>query len=419
VKTVKLKQIWTKVIASIKAFFLGIRPAIRRFRKSSGFQRAIPSLIAIGFGLFFGIFTMFLIWLLVVLGVFNVTNAPQFFHGVVRLLAGGFNRGMYSVGNMLYRAAPLILTGLSVGFAFKTGLFNIGAPGQLLFGALTAIIVGVKISMPAPWHWLLCLLAAMIAGGLWGLIVGVLKSFFNVHEVVASIMMNYIAMYFAFWAMETFGLLHQFYDSFSGRWSTAPYTMTLPSSAVLPRGLGNLFGGFNINIGILIAIAAVGIMYVILHKTTLGYQLKAAGFNREASKYAGMNTKRDIVLSMAIAGILAGLAGAIIIMVPDKKMFMDQSTMSSEFMSIGFDGISIALLGLSEPIGIGLAGFFLAYIRQGGDYLELANYMKELADVITSVIIYFSALSIALYQFVLNRKKKKAAALVVAGGEER
>jgi simple sugar transport system permease protein len=183
--------------------------------------------------------------------------------------------------------------------------------------------------------------------------------------------------------------------------------MTLPPSAVLPRGLGDFFGGFNINIGILIAIAAVGVMYVILHKTTLGYQLKAAGFNREASKFAGMNTKRDIILSMAIAGVLAGLAGAIIIMVPDKKMFMDQSTMSSEFMSIGFDGISIALLGLSEPIGIGLAGFFLAYIRQGGDYLELANYMKELADVITSVIIYFSALSVALYQFVQNRKKMK------------
>jgi simple sugar transport system permease protein len=396
-----------------------LRDLWRKIVKSEGIQRAIPSFIAIGFGIGFGILTMAIIWLLVKLNVFNVYNDPQFFHGVARLLAGGFNKGMYSIGNMLHRAAPLILTGLSVGFAFKTGLFNIGAPGQLLFGGLVAIFIGAKVTLPAPWHWMLAMIAGVLAGGLWGLIVGVLKSIFNVHEVVSSIMMNYIAMYFAFWAIEKFDLLYRFYDRITDSFRVANFTLTLPPSAYLPRGLSSVFGGFTLNIGILIAIAAVVVIHIILNKTTLGFQLKAAGYNRDASKYAGMNTKRDIVLSMAIAGMLAGLAGTVMILVPDKKMFMDQPTMMGEFMSIGFDGISIALLGLSEPIGVGLAGLFLAYIRQGGDYIDLAHYMKELADVITSVIIYFSALSIALHQYLMDRKKKKKAALkqVTAGGE--
>lgn len=400
-------------------FMTNLRDLWRKIIKSEGIQRAIPSFIAIGFGIGFGILTMAIIWLLVKLNVFNVYNDPQFFHGVARLLAGGFNKGMYSIGNMLHRAAPLILTGLSVGFAFKTGLFNIGAPGQLLFGGLVAIFIGAKVTLPAPWHWMLAMICGVLAGGLWGLIVGALKSIFNVHEVVSSIMMNYIAMYFAFWAIETFDLLYRFYDRITDSFRIANFTLTLPPSAYLPRGLSTVFGGFTLNIGILIALAAVVVIHIILNKTTLGYQLKAAGYNRDASKYSGMNTKRDIVLSMAISGMLAGLAGTVMILVPDKKMFMDQPTMMGEFMSIGFDGISIALLGLSEPIGVGLAGLFLAYIRQGGDYIDLAHYMKELADVITSVIIYFSALSIALHQYLMDRKKKKKAALkqIPAGGE--
>jgi simple sugar transport system permease protein len=413
-----MKKFLDAVIAFFGRLLQKTRTLSQKALQSPGMKKAIPSFIAIGFGIGFGILTMAIIWLLVKLGVFNVHNDPEFFHGVARLLAGGFNRGMYSIGNMLHRAAPLILTGLSVGFAFKTGLFNIGAPGQLLFGGLVAIFIGAKVTMPAPWHWMLAALAGILAGGLWGMIVGALKSIFNVHEVVSSIMMNYIAMYFAFWAIQTFDLLDRFYDRITDTFRVANFTLTLPPSAYLPRGLSSIFGGFTINIGILIAIAAVVVIHIVLNKTTLGYQLKAAGYNRDASKYAGMNTKRDIVLSMTIAGMLAGLAGTIMILVPDKKMFMDQPTMMGEFMSIGFDGISIALLGLSEPIGVGLAGLFLAYIRQGGEYIDLAHYMKELADVITSVIIYFSALSVALHQFLMDRKKKKAASKQApAGGE--
>ncbi len=381
----KFKNFAAKVWQSIKNLF-----------KPSRYQAAVPSLISIGFGIVFGILTMFVIWLLAVLGVFKTNNMPEFFYGVGVLLAGAFNEGMDSIADMLFAAAPLILAGLSVGFAFKTGLFNIGAPGQIVIGGLTAITIGLKVSLPAPWHWMLALLCGVLAAGIWGLIIGALKALLNVHEVVASIMMNYISIYTAFLIIKGNGMVN----------TQTSQTLQLPASALLPHGEVALFAYYDMNIGIIIAILAVIVMYIILHKTTLGYQLKAVGFNKEASKYAGMNTKRNIMVSMAISGMLAGLAGAILIMVSGKYFQLTKEAMMAEIMSVGFDGISVALLGLSQPIGALFAGLFLAYIRQGGYYLNLANYMAEMADVITAVIIYFSALSTALYAIVKNRKIK-------------
>jgi simple sugar transport system permease protein len=381
----KLKIILAKVWKSFKGLF-----------QMSRYQGAIPSLISIGFGIVFGILTMFIIWILALTKVFNTTNMPEFFYGVAVLLAGGFNEGMDSIGDMLYAAAPLILAGLSVGFAFKTGLFNIGAPGQIVVGGLTAITIGLKITLPAPWHWMLALIAGVIAAGLWGLIIGALKALLNVHEVVASIMMNYISIYTAFLIIKGNNMVN----------TQTSQTLQLPASALLPHGEVALFAYYDMNIGIIIAILAVIILYIVLNKTTLGYQLKAVGFNKDASKYAGMNTKRNIMISMTISGMLAGLAGAILIMVSGKYFQLTKEAMMAEVMSVGFDGISVALLGLSQPVGALFAGLFLSYIRQGGYYLNLANYMAEMADVITAVIIYFSALSTALYALVKNRKIK-------------
>jgi simple sugar transport system permease protein len=381
----KLKIILAKVWKSFKGLF-----------QMSRYQGAIPSLISIGFGIVFGILTMFIIWILALTKVFNTTNMPEFFYGVAVLLAGGFNEGMDSIGDMLYAAAPLILAGLSVGFAFKTGLFNIGAPGQIVVGGLTAITIGLKITLPAPWHWMLALIAGVIAAGLWGLIIGALKALLNVHEVVASIMMNYISIYTAFLIIKGNNMVN----------TQTSQTLQLPASALLPHGEVALFAYYDMNIGIIIAILAVIILYIVLNKTTLGYQLKAVGFNKDASKYAGMNTKLNIMISMTISGMLAGLAGAILIMVSGKYFQLTKEAMMAEVMSVGFDGISVALLGLSQPVGALFAGLFLSYIRQGGYYLNLANYMAEMADVITAVIIYFSALSTALYAIVKNRKIK-------------
>ncbi|HRY78677.1 MAG TPA: hypothetical protein P5154_07935, partial [Candidatus Izemoplasmatales bacterium] len=160
-------ELWDKIkafsVKAAKASWSFIKKAglacgrgLKKFFTGSGFRSAVPSFLSIGLGLVFGILTMFIIWLLVRWKVFDVVNDPKFFLGVTKLLMGGFNQGMYSIGYMLYRAAPLILTGLSVGFAFKTGLFNIGAPGQLVVGSLVALLVGVKVQMAAPWHWMLC-----------------------------------------------------------------------------------------------------------------------------------------------------------------------------------------------------------------------------------------------------------------------
>lgn len=380
-----LKNIAAKVWQSIKGLF-----------KPSRYQTAVPSLVSIGFGLVFGIVTMFIIWLLAVIGVFKTNNIPQFFYGVGVLLAGAFNEGMDSIGDMLFAAAPLILAGLSVGFAFKTGLFNIGAPGQIVIGGLAAITIGLKVSLPAPFHWMLAIFCGIIAAGLWGLIIGALKALLNVHEVVASIMMNYISIYTAFLIIKGNGMVN----------NQTSQTLQLPASALLPHGEVALFSYYDMNIGIIIAILAVIVMYIVLHKTTLGYQLKAVGFNKDASKYAGMNTKRNIMVSMTISGMLAGLAGAILIMVSGKYFQLTKEAMMAEVMSVGFDGISVALLGLSQPVGALFAGLFLAFIRQGGYYLNLANYMAEMADVITAVIIYFSALSTVLYAYVKSKKIK-------------
>ncbi|MDD4184187.1 MAG: ABC transporter permease [Candidatus Izemoplasmatales bacterium] len=382
----------------VKAF---LQKAVAWMKKNISIKRlapAAPSFIAIGFGVGFGILTMFIIWLLSILGVLQTYNNPEFFYGISLLLAGGFNEGMESFGDMLYSSAPLILAGLAVAFAFRTGLFNIGVPGQMIAGSLTAVYIGMKISLPAPFHWMLALLGGIVAACVWGTIVGFLKAVLNVHEVVSSIMMNYVAMYTAFIVIKGNGMLD----------GNTQHTKSVASSAFLPHRELAIFGYYDLDIGIIIAILAVIVIFIILNKTTIGYQLKAVGFNKDASKYAGINTKRNIVISMAISGCLAGLAGAVFVLIPGKYLWVTRDMMSAELMSVGFDGISVALLGLTQPVGVLFAGLFLAYIRQGGYYMEMANYMKEMADVIIAVIIYFSALSTVLYQFIKNRRAKMA-----------
>ena len=379
-----------------KAFFAKLKEWAKRTFSLKRLSPAAPSFIAIGFGIGFGIITMFIIWLLSIIGVLETYNDPEFFYGISLLLAGGFNEGMESFGDMLYSSAPLILAGLAVGFAFRTGLFNIGVPGQMIMGSLTAVFIGMKLSLPAPFHWLLALLAGMAAACIWGTIVGFLKAILNVHEVVSSIMMNYVAMYTAFIIIKGNAMLD----------GNTQHTKAVMESALLPHSELAIFGYYDLDIGILIAIFAVIIIYIILNKTTLGYQLKAVGFNKDASKYAGMDTKRNIITSMAISGCLAGIAGAVFVLIPGKYVWVTRDMMSAELMSVGFDGISVALLGLTQPVGVLFAGLFLAYVRQGGYYMEMANYMKEMADVIIAVIIYFSALSTVLYQFVKNRRAK-------------
>lgn len=333
----------------------------------------ISSLMAIAAGLLFGLIILF------------ISNSKDALPAFATILTGGFSEGARGIGQVIYFATPIIMTGLSVGFAFKTGLFNIGASGQFTCGAFAAIYIGVKWTfIPADIHWLVALAGAMAAGAVWGAGPGLLKAFFNVNEVITSIMMNYIGMY-----LVNMTIVKTVYDALKNQ------TKPVAKSAVLPKaGLDKLFNTGNLNIGIIIAILAVIIIYVVLHKTTFGYELKACGSNKSASKYAGINEKKSIVFSMVIAGALSGLGGGLLYLSGSGKYLQVLDVLAPE----GFSGISVALLGMSHPLGILFAGLFIAHLTVGGFNIQLYNFVPEVIDMIIAVIIYCGAFALMFKQ---------------------
>ena len=325
--------------------------------------------------------------LLVGLIILLVSNSQDAFPAFVMILKGGFEDGSRGLAQVIYFAIPIIMTGLSVGFAFKTGLFNIGASGQFKMGAFVAIYIGIKWSfVPEEIHWLVALLGAMVAGAVWGSVPGILNAFFNVNVVITSIMMNYIGMY-----LVNMAIVKTVYDSLKNQ------TKPVLKSAVLPKaGMDKLFNTSNVSIGIFIVIIAVIAIYIILHKTTFGYELKACGSNREASRYAGINEKKSIILSMVIAGALSGLGGGRLYLSGSGKYIHVLDELAPE----GFSGISVALLGMSHPIGIFLAGLFIAHLEVGGFNIQLYNFVPEIIDMIISVIIYCGAFALLFKQII-------------------
>jgi simple sugar transport system permease protein len=312
--------------------------------------------------------------------VLLASNPGNAIGGFMTILMGGFSEGMKGTGNVLYFATPIILTGLSVGFAFRTGLFNIGASGQFILGAFTAIYIGVKWTfIPPSVLWIVALLGAAVAGGIWAMVPGLLKAFRNVNEVISSIMMNYIGMY-----IVNFMVVQTVFDSAKNQ-SITPYAATIPKF-----GLERIFPDSSINFGFIIAIAVAILIYIVLQKTTFGFELKACGFNRHASEYAGMNSKRNIWMSMLIAGALSGLGGGLLYLAGSGKHIQVVDVLAQE----GFNGISVALLGLSNPIGIIFAGIFIAYITIGGFYMQVYQYAPEVINIMIAVIIYLSAFSL-------------------------
>lgn len=343
----------------------------------------LSSVFAILVGLIFG----FIILLF--------SNPSQAFGGFITILTGALTHGMKGMGQVLYYSTPIILTGLSVGFAFKTGLFNIGASGQFILGAYASIFVGLKFQSMGGIHWAVALLASLLAGAVWALIPGLLKAYCNVHEVISCIMMNYIGMYLVNYIVPGDAALFD---------TTRNQTFTVPDNAKIPKmGLDLIFPQSSVNGGFIVAILFVIIIYIILNKTTFGFELKAVGFNRDASKYAGINEKRSIILSMVIAGALSGLGGGLLYLAGSGKHIEVVDVLAAE----GFSGISVALLGLSNPIGIFFAALFIAYITTGGFYLQLYDFVPEVIDIIIAVIIYFSAFSLIIQSFISYRQKKR------------
>lgn len=351
---------------------------------SKGGSSFVATVMAILIGLFLGFFVML------------IASPENAFMGFSAVLTGG----MKKLGDVFYFATPILMTGLSVGFAFKMGLFNIGASGQYTMGLFCALLVGHVLHLPTSLHWPICVLAGMAGGMLWGIFPGVFKAFFNVNEVITAIMFNYIGMYLVdMWITNEVFL----YDAERVR------TRYLPESAKLPS-LG--VEGSNVNVAIVIGIGIALVLYIILNKTIFGYELKATGFNREACSYAGMNGKRNIVITMMISGALAGLGGAFAILAPTT---IQGSSVTYEPINViaanGFNGIAVALLGNSSPLGIVFSATFVSYIQRGGTLSALYGYKPEIIDIVIAVIIYFSSFSMlmsgTIKRIIIKHRKKQ------------
>ena len=244
------------------------------------------------------------IGLLVGLIILYCINAENALDGFSRIIKGGFYLKPKGIGSEIAQATPLIMTGLSVAFAFKTGLFNIGAAGQYTLGVFGALYFALILQMP----WYVCLLAAMVCGAIWGAVPGIFKAYFNVNEVITSIMFNWIGLYLVNELM--YSTVSGMYDQKTTR--TYKLSSAAPQSLIPDCGMSAVFKTSSTTIAIFIAMAIAIIMYVVLNKTTFGYELKACGFNKDAAKYAGINEKRNIVLSMTISGALAGRCGTLL-----------------------------------------------------------------------------------------------------------
>lgn len=313
-----------------------------------------------------------------------------------RLIESIIGRPKYLVWTLIY-ASPLILTGLSVAFSFRTGVFNIGAEGQFVIGTLAACMVGVLVKLPPVIHAIVCMLVAAMAGCIWSLIVGILKVKRGIHEVLSFIMFNWIAFYLSNYMVNTNALHKE-----GGGEATKD---VLESARILfPEGLRHSLDIKAANFGIIIAIiVAIGI-WILIEKTTLGYKLKAVGFNSSAAKFAGIDSDKSVLMALGISGMLAGLGGAV--------QLLGMSGRISQFAEqegFGFQGITVALIGASNPIGCIFAGIFYGAMKYGGSKLSMVHAPAEVVDIVMGCVILVIAIS-HVFRFMLkNIAKKKEA----------
>lgn len=328
---------------------------------------------------------------LIALVIINPEHAWQ--QGFLRIIQGGFYDFPYGVGKTLTNSAPLIMTGLSVAFAFKTGLFNIGAAGQYTLGAFGGLYCALILNLP----WYVCLLASALFGAVWGAIPGVFKAYLNINEVITSIMFNWIGLYMVneiIYARGTGAM----YDANNTRtWKVADRS---PDSLIPSGGMAELFHTPSTTISIFLAIAAAILIWVVLEKTTFGYELKAVGLNKNAARYAGINEKKNIILSMTIAGALAGF-GAGLLYLSGGAEWNPLNTTSLPAM--GFNGIATALLAASHPIGTIFSSIFISHITVGGSFLPTKYFPAEIADLISGIIIYLCAFAM-LFRGLIAKK---------------
>ena len=366
---------------------------------NNGFQTLLSSLLCVLGGLIIGYLVLLLI------------EPKGAFDAIVAVMKSFFKfRGparMRYFGQNLARTVPLILCSLSVLFAYKVGMFNIGVAGQYVAGACGCLYAALAWKLP----WIVCLLIGMAAAALLGVIAGVLKTKCNVNVVISGIMLNWIALYL------TNLILGKVKSPMS------PYTINLygtnPSGKLPGLGLEKLFANeSSVTIAIPLAIIIAIVIYVVLNKTAFGYELKATGHNYNAAKYAGMKEDRNIILTMLISGALAGLGAGLLYLTGIEEW---ETTISS-VPAMGFNGIAVAFLGGLSPIGSILSAFFIQYINFGGGNVDLQVYCSQISSLISSLIIYLCAFVAFFKHFIqvyLRKRQEKQEALLQKGGEEK
>ena len=349
-------------------------------------------------------FVAILLGLLVGFIIILIANPSQAVKAFSILLRGGFYRGLKSTGQVLYYCVPIMMTGCAVAFAFKCGNFNIGVVGQFTVGAFASIFTVNMLYgiVPTSILWIVGLLASGIAGALWGLIPGLLKAFRNVNIVISGIMFNYMGMYLVIQGVKTF-----IYDS-KGACSQ------VAKVAIPKMGMNKIFSGSDINGSTIIAILVCILVWIVLNKSTFGYELKASGYNPDASKYAGMSEKRIVVLAVVVSGFLAGLGGGLAYLSGTGKTLSTTEALLDD----GFNGIPVALLGMNSPLGCIISSMFIAWLNVGGNYMQSCNVAVEFIDVIIASIIYFSSFALIVKSLLDKYDLKKLKKSEDKGGEE-
>ena len=352
--------------------------------RKDGFQTLLASLLCILGGLLMGYIVLLIIapsgaWKAIVAVMKNYLVYPN------------EKLQMKYLGQTLVRTAPLLMCALSVLFAYKVGMFNIGAAGQYVAGACAALYFALALKMP----WYVCLLTAMAAGALLGAISGALKTFCNVNVVISGIMLNWIGLYLTNLILGTV------------KNPTSPYTLNLRGvnpGALLPNaGLNTLFNNEKtVTIAIPLAVIMAVVVWVVLNKTKFGYELKATGFNYNAAKYAGMKENRNIILTMMISGALAGMGAALLYLTGIEEW---ETTLSS-VPGMGFNGIAVAFLGGLSPIGSILSAYFIQHITTGGGNVDLTLYSSQISSLISSLIIFLCAF-VAFFKLAIQNKIRK------------
>ena len=374
---------------------------MKKALKNPGVQAFIASIICIILGLLIGYIVLLFI---------NPEGAAESIINVIKnfLTWSRPNKKLQQFGNTLSKTMPLLTCSLSILFAYKVGLFNIGVAGQYVAGSCACLYAALAWG----WGWLPCMIFALVAGGCLGAIVGFLKSRCNVNEVISGIMLNWISLYTA----NT--LLTKVKEVAS------PYTMYIKDvnpSALLPNaGLDKLFNKNQyITIAVPLAILIAIAVSILLSKTKLGYELKATGSNKNAAKYAGMAENRNIILTLVIAGALAGLGASMLFLTGYMRWECTQSSVPS----MGFNGIAAAFLGGLSPIGAIFSSFFIQHITDGGQYVNTNFYSSQISDLISSVIIYLCGfvlfIKITMNNIIRKSEEKKARALKASEGGDK